>query len=284
LKLSLVSVPVKAYSAVSSDEGRVHLHQLHRKCNSRIKYTKTCPIHGPVPNDEIVSGYEYAKGQYVVISEDEIDKLRSESDKAINVVAVVPWSAIDPILLTERTSYLLPDGPVGQKAFALIEKSLTDEHQVAIARIVRQGSDESVVVRPVDGLLAMTTLTSASVVKSASVFKEEIPKASVSAEEMKLTKTLLQSFHRDEIDLTEYHDQFAERVSEFVEARVAGKEVVSSTPTEEPEVINLMDALRKSVAQAKSTHVGKAPTPSGKRKSASRSRSHSTEKPKRKTG
>jgi DNA end-binding protein Ku len=96
LKLSLVSVPVKAYTA-SSSAGGVSLNQLHEECNSRIRYIKTCPIHGEVESSEIVSGYEFSKGQYVVIDPSEIDKLRPESDKAINVDHFIAASAIDPV-------------------------------------------------------------------------------------------------------------------------------------------------------------------------------------------
>ena len=85
LKLSLVSVPVKAYTATSSGGGEVRLNQLHAECHSRINYKKTCPIHGEVPNDQIVSGYEYSKGQYVVVDPEDIEKLRSEDEKAINI-------------------------------------------------------------------------------------------------------------------------------------------------------------------------------------------------------
>lgn len=82
LRLSLVSIPVRAFTGNAPDHGEIHLNQIHAPCHSRIKYKKTCPIHGEVPNDEIVSGYEYAKDQYVIIDPDELDKLRTESDKA----------------------------------------------------------------------------------------------------------------------------------------------------------------------------------------------------------
>lgn len=283
-KLSLVSIPVKAYSAVNASEGEIHLHQLHKKCNSRIKYTKTCPVHGPVPNSEIVSGYEYSKGQYVVITPEEIDRMRSESDKAITIEAVVPTSAIDPIYFTERTSYLVPDGPVGQKAFALIQTALAEQERMAVGHLVRQGRDEIVVIRPMDDLLAMTVISSAAEVKLPAAFEEEVPKTSIPAAELKLIKTLLESFHQDEVNLSQYHDQFTERVTELIEARVAGKEVVTPEPTTEPHVINLMDALRKSVEQAKSSP-GKAPAkPAAKRRAASATKAAHTVKHKRKTG
>src|SRR5688572_4166314 len=96
LKLSLVTIPVKAIPAIAGGN-EIHLNQLHAACHNRIRYRKTCPVHGEVANDEIVSGYEYAKDQYVVIDPDEIDKLRTASDKAITIDAFVAPGSIDPL-------------------------------------------------------------------------------------------------------------------------------------------------------------------------------------------
>src|SRR5947209_10118203 len=121
LKLNLVTVPVKAYTATSSGGGDIHLNQLHSVCHSRIQYKKTCPIHGEIPKEEIVSGYEYTKGQYVVIDTDELNKLRTEDDKAISIATFVGPTAIDPVYYTGKTYYLVPDGPVGQRPYALLQ-------------------------------------------------------------------------------------------------------------------------------------------------------------------
>src|SRR6516225_8220860 len=106
VRVSLVAFPVKAYTAAVSGEGRIQLNQLHAECNSRIQYKKTCPMHGEVPNTDIVSGYQYTKGQYVVVDELELDKLRTESDRAVTVSAFVAPYAIDEIYYEERTYYL----------------------------------------------------------------------------------------------------------------------------------------------------------------------------------
>src|SRR5688500_19712195 len=106
LKLSLVSVPVKAYSATRAAEN-VPLHQLHATGNSRIKYKKVCPVHGEVPKEEIVSGYEYAKGQYVVIDADELARLRERGEREITIDAVVAPSTVDPLYYTDKSYYLI---------------------------------------------------------------------------------------------------------------------------------------------------------------------------------
>src|SRR6476619_4592626 len=138
LKLSLVSVPVKGYTAnVASAE--IRLNQLHSECHSRIRYQKVCPIHGEVPKEEIVSGYEYAKGEYVIIEPEEIAKLRGERERAVTIDAIVSQHTIDPVYFTDKTYYLTPDGAVGQKPFALIQKCLADEELQAVGRVVLFG-------------------------------------------------------------------------------------------------------------------------------------------------
>ena len=115
LKFSLVSLQVKAYPATTSDGGSVKLNQLHIDCHSRINYKKTCPNHGEVSNDAIVSGYEYQKGQYVIVDTDELEKLRTEDDKAIQIDTFINPDDLDPVYYAGKTYYLVPDGPVGQK-------------------------------------------------------------------------------------------------------------------------------------------------------------------------
>src|SRR5213078_3806872 len=132
LRFSLVAVPVRAYTAAASGGGGVALNQLHSVCNSRIQYKKSCPIHGEVPSGEIVSGYEYTKGQYVVVDTDELSKLRSEDDKAITIDTFISPTAIDPVYYTGKTYYLVPDGPVGQKPYALLQQAMVDEKRHAV--------------------------------------------------------------------------------------------------------------------------------------------------------
>src|SRR4051794_30556966 len=171
LKLSLVSIPVKAYSASRGAE-TIALHQLHAKCHSRIKYKKVCPIHGEIPKEEIVSGYEYAKGQYVVIEPDELKRLRTRGEREITIDAIVSPSTIDPLYFTDKSYYLVPDGAVGQKPYALLQTSLEEDRHFAVARGVLFGREELVLLRPVDGVLALTALKYEAEVAHAEVFAE----------------------------------------------------------------------------------------------------------------
>src|SRR5690349_1456689 len=123
LRLSLISVPVKAFTANNTSE-EIHLNQLHKDCNSRVRYQKVCPEHGELNNEQIVKGYEYAKDQYVVIEPEEIDKLRTKADRSVNIDGFIPQDAIDPVFLSGRTNYLLPDGPAGERHYTLLHEGM----------------------------------------------------------------------------------------------------------------------------------------------------------------
>jgi DNA end-binding protein Ku len=249
LKLSLVSVPVKAYTATSSEGGAIHLNQLHQECHSRIKYQKTCPIHGEVSNDQIVSGYEFSKGQYVIVDPAELEKLRTESDKSINVQKFIPSGALDPIYDSGRTYFLVPDGPVGQKPYALIHKAMQEEGCQAIAQVVISNREQLVRLRAIDKLISMTVLNYAAEVKQPAAFQDELVPTEASPQELALTRQLMQALTAEEFDIAQYKDVYTEKLSQLIQAKVAGEELVAAPAAAEPQIINLMEALKASVQQ-----------------------------------
>jgi DNA end-binding protein Ku len=247
LKLSLVSVPVKAYTATSSGGGEVRLNQLHGECHSRINYKKTCPIHGEVPNDQIVSGYEYSKGQYVVIDPEDIEKLRSADEKAINIDVFVPDDALDPAQFSGKSYYLVPDGPVGQKPYALLAQGMAELKRNAVARVVMHGRSQLVMIRPMDGVLNMSILNYDSQVTKPAAFEEEVTKPQLEGEELKLAKTLIEASTPKDFDLSQYKDDYTDKLTELINKKVAGEEVVAPPVHEQAQIINLMDALKGSL-------------------------------------
>jgi DNA end-binding protein Ku len=258
IRFSLVSVPVKAYTATASGGG-ISLNQLHKECSSRVNYKKTCPIHGELKSDDIVSGYEYADGQYVVINPDELEKVRTPKDRAIDISAFIKPEAIDPAYYSGKTYYLVPDGPVGLKPYSLLHRTLVDEHRYAFAQVVFTGKEQVVLLRPIGGLIAMTPLSYSSEVKKASEFEPEVPKVEVSPAELKLAATLTDAMTTDDFDFSQYKDLYTERLQKLIEAKIAGQEVVAAPSEEAPQVINLMEALQKSVAAAAAAKSAKPP-------------------------
>ena len=250
LRVSLVTFSVKAYSATSSTSP-IHLNQLHKSCNNRIKYQKVCPEHGEVSNDEIVSGYEYEKGQYAVIDVDQLDLLRTESDRSINVDCFVAADALNSMYETEGRYYLVPNDSVGQKPYALIRDAMAETGLTAIAQVVISKKEQLVRIRPLGKLLTMTVLYHAAEVKQPASFEDEIESTATDPQEMKLARQLLEGLQNDEFDLSKYPDRYTEKLTALIEAKVAGRELVSVPTSGAPAVINLMEALKASVQQVR---------------------------------
>lgn len=272
IKLSLVSVPVKAVTANASG-AQIRLNQLHCDCNSRIAYKKVCPVHGEVGNDQIARGYEHAKGQYVVIEDEELEKLRSKGDHSVNIEGFVAPDALDPVYHAGRTYYLLPDGAVGQKPYRLLLRGMEESQVHALAQVVISQREQLVLLRPVDGMLAMTVLSHEAKVKPADQFRDEIEDAECTAEELQLARMLIDASRLQEFEYGSYTDRYVEKLTELIQLKVQGQEVVQAEDVEEPKIINLMEALKQSVAEAQgAAAAGKKQAPSAKSKRSSAAR------------
>jgi DNA end-binding protein Ku len=267
VKLSLVSVPVKAYTANDSGS-QIRLNQLHCECNTRIAYKKVCPVHGEVGNDQITRGYEHAKGQYVVIEDEELDKLRTKSDRSVNIEGFVAPDALDPVYHAGRTYYLLPDGPVGQKPYRLLVRGMQENQVHALAQVVISQREQLVLLRPLDDMLAMTILSHKAKVKASDLFQDEIEDSECTPEELQLARMLIDASRLQDFDYGSYTDRYVEKLSELIRLKVEGADVVQAEDVEEPKIINLMEALKQSVAEAQGTAAaaGKKQAPSAKAK------------------
>jgi DNA end-binding protein Ku len=243
---------MKAYPAAITSEGDIRLNQLHKDCGSRIKYQKTCPIHGEVPPDSIVLGYEHAKDQYVTLDDEEIDKARSEADKAIKVDKFVKPDTLDPIYQDEKSYYLLPEGPVAQQPYAVVQTAMEQDGVCAVATVVMHGHDQVVLIRPVGRLLLMTMLKHDSEVRKSAEIEELVPAIPVGDKEVEMARTLMRAESVEKLDYSQFRDPHRDKLLALIQAKVAGHEIVAPPQVAaETHVINLMDALRKSVEAAK---------------------------------
>ncbi len=256
LRFNLLAVPVKAYSASVSGGGKIAFHQIHKKCHNRIRYQKTCPVHGPVRNDEIISGYEIAKGQYVAVEPEELDKLRTENDKAISIDSFIHPEALDPVYYSGRTYYLVPDGRVAQKPYTVLQDVLAAEQRFGIAQVVFFGRETLAVVRPAAGLLVLNLLYYADQIKKTAPFEDDVVRSEVSSEERRLAETLIEAATTEDFDIAQYKDEYTAKVTKLIEAKSKGKRIVAPHAEEEPAVINLMDALRQSLDRTKKGRAG----------------------------
>jgi DNA end-binding protein Ku len=277
IRVSLVSIPVEGFTASAAGASQISLNQLHEGCGERIRYKKTCPVHGEVTHDDIVMGYEFAKDQYAVVDPDEIDELRSEADRSINVDRFVDPGEIDPRYFAGKTYYLLPSGKPGQKPYALLQRAMTEAKVVGLAQVVISSREQLVALRPIGKLLAASVLQYAADIKPVDEFEKLLDDAPVSAQELKLARTLIEATRADDADLEGFHDLYAERLRELIDAKVAGRKVVKSAAGAKlPQTINIIDALKASLEFKKT----RAATPAGK----SVPRARRTPAKKRKTG
>jgi DNA end-binding protein Ku len=246
LRLSLVSVPVQAFNAVETDQTAPTLHQLHRGCNSRIRYQKVCPVHGEVERGEIVSGYEFAPNQYVIVDDAELKAIVPDAT-GIQIATFIPPSAVDPTYYEGRSYYLAPDGQAGLAPFALLREAMREEKRWALAEAVLWGRNRQVLVRPVDELLVMSFVLFGNQVRAADELVERVTAVKLKADEVKLARRLIAETTEDRIDWTKRRDEQGDAVRKLIEAKVAGERIVTEQPAAERPVINLMDALKRSL-------------------------------------
>ena len=249
LKISLVNIPVRVFPATDS-AATISFNQLHGECQTRIQQKRWCPnCEREVPLSEIVKGYEFEKGRYVVMDEDDLAKVRPESTRVIDLVQFTPVESIDPIYV-ERPYYLAPDGQMAQEAFAVMREGM--KGKAGIGKLALYGREYLVAVQPKDKGLVMYTMRRANEIRSMDAIDElEGVPSKVKPEEIKLAKQVISNFE-GELDLAEYKDAYQEELQRIIDAKIAGEEVVATTEETPPKVVNLMDALRQSLDRVSS--------------------------------
>src|SRR6188474_1816745 len=244
LKVSLVNIPVKVFPATESADA-ISFNQLHAECQTRIQQKRWCPhCEREVPNTELVKGYEFEKGRYVVMTEDDIQKVRVESTRVINLVQFADDSQIDPIYV-DRAYYLAPDGAIAASAFAVMREGMAGK--AGIGKLALYGREYLIAVRPQKKGLVMYTLHHEAEIRSIDQIEElnSVP-TQVKPEEMKLGKQVISTFDA-ELNLKDYKDEYKEGLRAIIDAKIAGEEVIAPEVAEPPKVVDLMEALRRSL-------------------------------------
>jgi DNA end-binding protein Ku len=244
LKISLVNIPIRVFPATESG-ATISFNQLHAECQTRIHQKKWCAhCNREVTNSEIVKGYEFEKGRYVVLSEEDFDKVRPESTSVIDLVQFADESAIDPIYV-DRAYYLAPDGAVASDAFAVMREGM--KGKVGIGKLALYGREYLVAVRPQQRGIVMYTLHHAAEIRSIDVVEElNAVSMKVKPEEVKLARQIIGSFEGP-LNLSDYKDEYREGLQRIIEAKIAGEEIVAPAVETPARVVNLMEALKKSL-------------------------------------
>jgi DNA end-binding protein Ku len=253
IAFGLVSVPVSLYSA-SESSATVSFNMLHKTCGTRLKQQYICPKEGNVvEKDEIAKGYEFAKGQYVTFTPEEIKALDEKATNSIDITEFVPLSAVDRIYV-EKVYYLGPDKG-GDRAYRLLGEALKATGRAALGQYSARGKQNLVLLRPLDGVLVMEQLHYAAELRPASEVPH--PETPVKDAELALARQLIEQASTDEFRPENYRDTVRERVLEAIQSKVEGQEITAEAAPPETKIIDLMDALKASIAKQKKT-AGKA--------------------------
>jgi DNA end-binding protein Ku len=254
LKVSLVNIPVRVFPATEASAS-ISFNQLHEPCRTRIQQKRWCPsCEREVPLAEVVKGYEYQKGQYVVMAEEDFAKVTVASTRVIDLVQFADDTAIDPMYV-DRAYYLAPDGPMAAQAYAVMREGMRGK--AGIGKVALYGREYLVAVRPVQHGLVMYTLHHAAEIRSIDQIDEltAVPK-DVKPDELKLAKQVVEMF-AGELNLADYRDDYKDELRRIIDAKVAGEDVVAAPVAETPSnVVDLMAALRRSLD---SVSTGKKP-------------------------
>lgn len=256
LKVSLVTVPVRVFPATNA-AGVLRFNQLHAECRTRIRQKKWCEECGcEVDKSEIVKGYEFEKGRYVVMDDDDLAKAKPESTRIINLLRFADVASIDPVYI-ERPYYLAPDGKVAAGAFAVLREAL--EGKAGIGKLALLGREYVVAVQPREKGLMMFTLRAEGEVRRMSAIDEldDLPET-VDDAEVQLARQVVGTFAGD-LDLSEFTDEYQAELRRIIDAKVAGEEVVERETDSPAKVVNLMEALRKSLDQVSASKTKKKP-------------------------
>jgi DNA end-binding protein Ku len=244
LKISLVNIPVRVFPATDA-AATISIKQLQRECQSRIQQKRWCPTcQVEVPNTDLVKGYEFEKGKYVVMDEEDMAKVRPESTRVINVVQFADASMIDPVYV-ERPYYLAPDGNVAAEAFAVIREGMAGK--AAVGKVALYGREYLVAIQPRENGLVMYTMRHASEVRSMGAIDElkTVP-AKMKPDEVRLAKQVIGNFETGG-DLAQYKDDYQLELKKIIDAKIEGREIVGPPEEAPPKVVNLMEALRQSL-------------------------------------
>jgi DNA end-binding protein Ku len=263
INFGLVTIPVKLFTAVKTDD--LSFNMLHKKDEGRIKYERVCSVDGePVPWDEIVKGYEYEKGQYVLLTDEDFAKVNPEATQSVDIVEFVELDRINPMFF-DKPYYLEPTKQ-GRHAYALLREALAGSNRVAIARVVIRTKEYIAAVKPLEDALVLELMHWANEIVPATTLDlpggEKLPE-----KEMQMARMLIDTMSVDEFEPEKFNNQYHDALLTMIEARAEGKELPKAKKAPvRSKVVNLMDVLAQSLEESKKRRGVGGEKPAAKRR------------------
>jgi DNA end-binding protein Ku len=271
LNFGLVNIPIGL--AVAQQRKDVAFRTLHRECGTPIKQKRYCPFHErDVEAEELVKGWEFAKGQFVVVEDEDLESVAVQRSQSIDIARFVPVSEVDPIYF-DRTYYLAPASATAQRRpYVLLLRAMQEAQMGAVGKFVLWGKENLCLIRPLGESLALETLFFAEDIRSRAEIDEAVSETKVKEPELAMARQLVDSLV-GEFDPDEFENEYRGELRAMLEAKLAGKEIARPEPVPVAPVVDLMDALKQSVAQAQKKK--KAPAkakkaPAGRKRAAAR--------------
>lgn len=243
ITFGMVAIPIAMYTATQDND--IHFNQLHKEDNSRVRYKKTCAHCGKeLKTEDIVKGFEYDKEKYVVITDEEIERIKTEKEKSIQILHFAQLNQISPVYYA-KTYQAAPEAG-GEKAFELLRAALMAEQKIAIGKAVMGTKDTLMAIIPREDGILIATMFYADDIKG---LQKPYIKPEVSQQELQMAKTLINSMDTP-FEPAQYQDEYQVKLRALIENKISGKEIVSSVPERTDKVIDLMEALKASVEKA----------------------------------
>jgi len=248
INFGLVNIPIGL--AVAQQRKDTAFRTLHRECGTPIKQKRYCPVHErDVEADELVKGWEFAKGQFVLVEESDLEAVALQRSQSVDIVRFVPIDQVDPIYF-DRTYYLAPAGPDAQRRpYVLLLRAMQEAGMAAVGKFVLWGKENLCLIRPLGESLVLETLYFAEDIRPRAEIDEAVEETDVKDPELAMARQLVESLVGD-FDPEEYQNEYRNELRAMLEAKLAGKEITMPEPAPKAAVVDLMEALKKSVAQA----------------------------------
>ncbi|MBB4051899.1 DNA end-binding protein Ku [Devosia subaequoris] len=267
LRLSLVSCAVKMYPATSSSD-RISFNQLHKDTHNRINMKPVDPELGLVERSDLIKGYEYEPKQYVIIDEADLEAVRIESNHTISIEAFVDEDEID-VLYQDAPYYLAPDGAMAEETFIVLREALRRSGKVAIGRLVLSSRERIVTIGARENGMFITTLRNPSEVRATTEYFGNIPEGNPDAEMLELAEKLIEQ-KVTQFDPKAYEDRYEVALMAMIKEKLKGHKPIVAAAPERGNVINLMDALKASLGEAKPAAKSRAKAPAATKESATK--------------
>ena len=244
ISFGLVAIPVALYTATQDND--IHFNQLHKEDNERIRYKKVCVHCGKeLATSDIVKGYEYDKDHYVIVTDEEIEKIKTEKEKSVQILHFAQLNQISPVYY-EKTYQAIPE-PGGEKAFELLRQALMSEQKIAIGKTVFGTKDTLMAIIPREDGVLISTMYYQDDVKE---LQKSYTKPEVAEQELNMAKMLINSMATP-FNPSEYSDEYQGKLRQLIESKISGREMISVKSEPQGNIVNLMDALKASIEQAK---------------------------------